>query len=256
MQDLDDLLSVQLYSLRALGELDAILAAVASAGYTQVELIGDQLMAPATTANSLAQAGLKASSSHIGLAELNNQLPAVIEASQALGVDRLYMPAVPEDQRQMPASGWRALGQQLAEQSERLAQHGIALGYHNHDWELALQDDGLTALDHLFDAAGPAPLTFEADLAWLQRGGADPYAWLTRYRDRIDAAHVKDLAGPDADPREEGWADVGHGIMDWPAYWPAALSAGATLMVVEHDQPLNPAQSIKRSRDYLKELLN
>ena len=37
-------------------------------------------------------------------------------------------------------------------------------------------------------------LEWEADIAWIVRGGADPFAWIARHGDRITLAHVKDIA--------------------------------------------------------------
>ncbi len=52
---------------------------------------------------------------------------------------------------------------------------------------------------------------------------------------------------------EAGWADVGHGTLDWTKLWPAAVSCGARFMVIEHDKPLDPARTVARSIAYLKE---
>ena len=79
------------------------------------------------------------------------------------------MPAVPPDQRDMAADGWRALGRELGQMSERLREQGIELGYHNHHWELAPKEGGKTALELLFEAAEGSPLTWQVDVAWLAR---------------------------------------------------------------------------------------
>ena len=164
--------------------------------------------------------GLKASSSHVSLAALRERPDAVIEAGRALGVDQLFMPAVPPEQRDMAAAGWRALGRELGEMSERLRAQ-IELGYHNHDWELKRKDGAGTALELIFEAAEGSPLTWQADVAWLVRGGVEPKAWLNRYRSRLTSAHVKDLAPEGQNPDEDGWADVGSGVLDWPVLWRA-----------------------------------
>ena len=59
---------------------------------------------------------------------------------------------------------------------------GIGFGYHNHDWELQRKDGARTALELIFEAAEDSPLTWQADVAWLVRGGVEPKAWLNRYR--------------------------------------------------------------------------
>ena len=115
-----DVLSIQLYTMRSLDDLDRILDAVAEAGYRHVETVGSHLDDAATTRAKLDARGLKASSSHVSLAALRERPDAVIEACRTLGVDQLFMPAVPPEQRDMAADGWRALGRELGQMAERL----------------------------------------------------------------------------------------------------------------------------------------
>jgi sugar phosphate isomerase/epimerase len=133
---IQDVLSIQLYTLRSLGDLDRVLDAVAGAGYRHVETVGAHLADARATKAKLDARGLDVSSSHVGLAALRERPEAVVEACRTLGCDQLFMPAVPPDQRAMAAAGWRALGQELGDLSERLRTHGVELGYHNHDWEM------------------------------------------------------------------------------------------------------------------------
>jgi sugar phosphate isomerase/epimerase len=249
-----DVLSIQLYTLRALNDLDRILDAVAEAGYRHVETVGSHLDDAAATRTKLDARGLKASSSHVGLAALRERPDAIVEACRTLGTDQLFMPAVPPAQRDMPADGWRALGRELAQISERLRKQGIELGYHNHHWELVPKEAGKNALELLFEAAAGSPLTWQVDVAWLVRGHADPKRWLDRYRARITSAHVKDLAPAGQNQDEDGWADVGAGVLDWRDLWQACRHAGARWMVVEHDKPKDPARTARASFAFLSSM--
>ena len=56
---------------------------------------------------------------------------------------------------------------------------------------------------------------WEMDVAWVIRGGADPLKWIDEYGQRITAVHVKDIAPAGENANEDGWADVGHGTVDW-----------------------------------------
>lgn len=175
----------------------------------------------------------------------------MVEACRTLGLSQLFMPAVPPEQRGMAAAGWRALGREMGELAQRLEGQGIQLGYHNHDWELAPKEGGKTALDLLFEGAEGSPLAWQADVAWLVRGGAEPKAWLHRYRDRLASAHVKDVAPAGKGLDEDGWADVGAGVLDWPDLWRACRDAGARWMVVEHDKPRDPVRTARASFAFL-----
>jgi len=246
-----DVLSIQLYSLRDLGSVDHVLDAAAAAGFRHVEMIGAHLDDAEAVRAKLDARGLKGSSSHVGLGQLRDRADAIIAACQSLGIDELYMPAVPLEDRDMDAEGWRAIGLELGHLAEAFKKSGIQLGYHNHDWELRLKEADTTALELIFDTAGSAPLTWQADVAWLVRGGADPDLWLSNLGNRLRSVHVKDIA-PDGEKQDEdGWTDVGTGTLHWPRLWQVTRAGGAGWMVVEHDKPADPAGFAKRSYDFL-----
>jgi sugar phosphate isomerase/epimerase len=246
------ILSVQLHTLRSFGDLDRTLDAVVAAGYKNVELVGTHLENPQATRASLEAHDQKAPTGHAGIAALRERFDATVAACRIIGVSQLFMPAVPPEQRGMDAAGWSALGRELGDFARRLEAQGIGLGYHNHDWELQRKDGG-RALDLLFAAAG-SPLRWQVDVAWLVRGGADPKAWIARHRPLIVSAHVKDIAPPGTNLDQDGWADVGAGVLDWRDLWRVCHNAGVVWMVVEHDRPSDPAKSIAASFDFLKDL--
>jgi sugar phosphate isomerase/epimerase len=249
-----DILSIQLYTLRSMGDLDRILDTVAEAGYRHVETVGSHLDDASSTRAKLDARGLTASSSHVGLAALRERPDAVVDAARTLGLQQLFMPAVPAEERAMAADGWRALGRELGELAERFEAQGVELGYHNHHWELEPKEGGKTALELLFEASEGSPLTWQADVAWLVRGGVEPKDWLQRYRNRLVSVHVKDIAPAGQNEDEDGWADVGAGVLDWRDLWRACRDAGARWMVVEHDKPKNPAHCARASFDFLNSM--
>jgi len=247
-----DTLSIQLYTLRSLENLDRILDVVSDAGYKYVETVGSHLDDAASVRSKLDARGLKVSSSHVSLAALREKPDAVADACKTLGFTDLYMPAVPPDDRDMAADGWRALGLELGKIADRMKGKGIDFGYHNHHWELKPKDGSKTALELIFEASEGSPLTWEADVAWLARGNVDPKAWIERYSRLVTAAHVKDIAPAGQNEDQDGWADVGSGTLDWKDLWQTCRKAGARWMVVEHDKPADPARSARSSFEYLR----
>jgi sugar phosphate isomerase/epimerase len=249
-----DILSIQLYTLRSLGDLDRVLDIVKQARYGHVETVGSHLDDAENVRAKLDARELKVSSSHVSLAALRERLALVAQACHTLGFEQLFMPAVPPEQRQGDAPFWRALGRELGKLAERLRDEGITLGYHNHNWELAPKEGGKTALELLFEGTEGSPLAWQVDIAWLVRAGADPKAWMERYRDRVISAHVKDIAPPGQNVGQDGWADVGAGVLDWRDLWRAAREAGAKWMVVEHDKPADPAETARASYTFISRL--
>ena len=251
--NLADELSIQLYSMRNYGDLDSQLEALAELGYRRVETVAGHIADARTTRARLDAHGLVAPTGHVPLAELRARPDWVVDQAKTLGIVQLFMPAVPVEERDQPAERWRSVGAELADMAERLAAAGLRLGYHNHHWELKPYPDGSRPLEHLFEAAAGSKLGWQADVAWLVRGEVEPVAWLERYRDRLVSAHVKDIAEEGQNLDEDGWADVGQGVLDWPTLWRAALARGARWMVLEHDKPSDPVRFARASRAFLLE---
>ena len=101
---------------------------------------------------------------------------------------------------------------------------------------------------------GGPDLDVELDVAWVARGGQDPLVWIEKLADRIVAAHVKDIAPEGENTDEDGWADVGHGTMDWPALMAALKKVDCKLFVLEHDNPNDDARFARRSIDFLNSI--
>jgi hypothetical protein len=187
-----------------------------------------------------------ASSSHVSLAALRERPDAVIANSRTLGVDRCSCPRCP-----LTSAPWRPTAggaRPGAGRDVRAAARGIELGYHNHDWELKPVHGAKTALELIFEAAEGSPLTWQADVAWLVHGGVEPKAWLHRYRGRLTSAHVKDIAPPGQNADEDGWADVGSGVLDWRDLWRACREAGARWLVVERQAEGSGADRARQLR--------
>jgi sugar phosphate isomerase/epimerase len=248
-------ISIQLYSLRTLPGLPEVLDTVQAAGYRNVELIGSHLDDAANVRQQLDARGLAVSSSHVSIAALRERFDAVMAACQTLGFTQLFMPSVPADERESSEPYWTKLGRELGQMALRAKAHGIELGYHNHHWELRPQADGRSALDCLFAGAGDAPLTWQADVAWLVRGGADPVALMQQHKARVVSVHAKDLAPAGTKLDEDGWEDVGHGVLDWRgSLAKAAVANGARWLVAEHDKPSDPQRFTRNSFNFLNSL--
>ena len=248
-----DILSIQLYSLRNYADLDRQLDALAEIGFRHVETVGGHLADARGTRAKLDARGLSAPTGHVGMADLRTRPDWVADQAKAVGIEQLFMPAVPPEERDLPLDRWRAVGGELAGMAEAMAAHGITLGYHNHHWELKRGPDGRTPLEELFEGAAGSKLTWEADVAWLVRGGVEPVEWLERYRDRLTAVHVKDIAPEGQNLDEDGWADVGRGVLDWRTLWQESRARGARWMVLEHDKPKDAVAFSRNSHEFLRD---
>ena len=241
-----DQLSFQLYSARKFPPLDTQLATLARLGYSKVEPYGGLFADADGLAAGLKRHGLTAPSAHVSLDQLKKDLDGFARQAACMGTKLVIVPAIPPEERSKDAEGWRAFGRSLAEIGTKLEKHGMQLAWHNHDFEFRKVADGAYPLDLMFDAA--PSLLWEADIGWLHAAGEDPARWLEKYRDRIRALHIKDAAPAGEKAEEDGWTDIGAGVIDWKKLLPAMQATKADLYVLEHDNPANFESFARNSR--------
>ena len=161
-------------------------------------------------------------------------------------MERVFCPA-PEDayRNGADAAAWIDLAKRLEAACARVTDAGLRFGWHNHHWEFMPLSGGEIAMELMLEHA--PSIEWEMDVAWVVRGGGDPLAYISKYADRITTAHVKDIAPQGECEDEDGWADVGHGTMDWAALMTALRGAGVDLFVMEHDKPSDAKRFAERS---------
>lgn len=240
--------SYQLYSSRNFPPMAETFRMLAAAGYGAVEgygaLYADDA-AVAATREGLAETGLKMPTGHFSLAMLENEPDKVLEIARSLGMERIYCPYLMPDDRPTDAAGWREFGARLERAGAPVRAAGLGFGWHNHDFEFVTLPGGTTPQEEIF-LGGPS-LEWEMDVAWVVRGGADPLDWIARHQSRITAAHVKDIAPKGEKTDEDGWSDVGEGIVDWRRILPILRAAGVRHFIMEHDNPKDHARFATRS---------
>jgi sugar phosphate isomerase/epimerase len=247
-------ISYQLYSSRK-QPLPETLTMLAELGYEQVEGYGglfQDLADPAALKAQLDQAGLAMTTAHIGLDRVEADPIGVARMARALGIGTIFVPAVPREDRSQEAEGWQTLGRRLALTGKQVQDEGVGFGWHNHDFEFAPIDDAELPLDLIL--TGGENIALEIDVAWVQRAGQHPLKWIDKYAGRIVAAHIKDIAPAGEALDEDGWADPGYGIMDWPAIAAALHETGCRVFVMEHDNPNDDARFARRALETARTL--
>jgi sugar phosphate isomerase/epimerase len=240
--------SYQLYSSRNFPPMSKTFEMVSKAGYTAVEgygaLYADDAAVEATQ-KGLKATGLTMPTGHFGLGQLETEVDKVLGIAKALKMERLYCPYVMPHDRPTDAAGWKAFVERLQKAGAPYKAAGYGFGWHNHDFEFVKTDDGAFPQEEIFN--GAPDIGWEADIAWIVRGGADPLDWIARHGNRITAVHVKDIAPAGENADEDGWADVGHGTVDWKAIWQALKATPATVFIMEHDKPKDHRRFASRS---------
>ena len=135
---------VQLYTVRDLmkADFEGTLAAVAKAGYREVEFASYFGRTPAQVKSALKATGLSAPSAHVPLPATDADWSAAIETAEEIGLEYLVVPSVPKDERTTLAE-WQDLAKKFNRLGEATKKKGIRFAYHNHEYEFVMTGDRL-----------------------------------------------------------------------------------------------------------------
>ena len=229
-------IGAQLYSVRqhckTPEDLAESMRKVADIGYSAVQLSGQGPMDPQDIARAAEQAGVEIAATHVKWQRLLDEPDAVIAEHKLWGCRHPAIGGLPV---QFTGDGtdidaWLA---ELPAVAERLAAAGMDFSYHNHNHEL-VRVDGRTWLELLYEKAAPEDLKAEIDTYWIQAGGGDPAAYLRACAGREPIVHFKDMVI--TPQREQRFAPVGEGNLNWPAILDACKAGGVEYAFVEQDQ--------------------
>lgn len=242
-------ISVQLYSVREQAEADyeGTIRAIAEMGFENVETAGFPGSSPEQAARLFKDLGIKAPSCHSPLPVGDNR-NAILDTALLLGSQYIITGGPPQGKQSIAAAdAIRANAELYCEAADFMATHGIQIGYHNHDWDLA-EVDGQPAY-RLFLANTPDTVLWEADIFWIAKAGIDPVDFIREIGPRGKLLHFKDgilEAGTPPPP----YRPAGAGEVDLKAA--AAAATQAEYIVVELDAYAGDMmQAVKQSYDYL-----
>ena len=236
---------LQLYTVRdaMANDVAATLAAVAQAGYVEVETAGLAELSPAQFAQALGNAGLAAPSAHVPLQLMAERPDELLASAAEIGYQYLVLPWLAPEQRSL--DGYTKTIEVLNRFGEQCAGAGVQLCYHNHDFEFQ-RLEGVVPFDLLLKECHPQYVRFEMDLYWVAHAGVDATAYLRTDPQRFPLCHVKDRSVTG------DMVDVGKGVIDFPTLF-AAGTAFAHYFV-EHDRPTDSLISIRDSIRVLREM--
>jgi sugar phosphate isomerase/epimerase len=133
--------------------------------------------------------------------------------------------------------------------------HGLRFGYHNHAYSFK-EIDGQLPQDVMMNETDPSLVDFEMDMYWVVDAGADPVAWLEKYKNRFKLCHVKDRM-KNADPTAgNNSCTLGEGSIDYPKLLKTAKANGVEYFIVEQERYDNttPIKSAADDAAYMKKL--
>lgn len=248
-------LGAQLYTVRQFtktaSDLAKTLRKIADIGYKAIQISGIGPIDPREVAEIVRDAGLIVAATHVPWNRLLNDLDGVIEEHKLYGCRHVAIGGLPKEYYSV--DGLKRFLDELASIAERLAREGMDFSYHNHNHELA-KYGRKTWLEMLIEESDPDQLKLEIDTYWIQAGGGDPAAWIRKCAGRIPLLHLKDMiVTPD---RQQRFAEVGEGNLNWPAILQAARESGVEWYLVEQDNcyERDPFESLAISYRNLREM--
>ena len=251
-------IGVQMYSFRdvipRIG-LDAVLDRIRDLGIREIEGGVPNGMTPEEFRRAVEARGLRIPSTGAGFEQLATDVEGVAARAKALGAKYVMVSWIPHKTGSFGIEDARKAVEVFNRAGKALREHGLALTYHFHGYELRPHGDG-TLLDYIVQNTDPEAVSFQMDIFWVHFGGGDVPRILRKYGSRFKTMHLKDMkAGIKKDltglTAVEHNVVLGTGELDMPAILRAAKEIGIEHYFIEDESPL-VLEQLPRSIEYLR----
>lgn len=247
-------IGLNMYTLRDLctdaAGLNKTFAAVHDIGYRYVQISGLGAIDPPDIVAALGENRLQACATHLGWDQFVSDTDTIVQLHRDYGTTHAAIGGLPEEYRSTDGA------QRFIEEAKTVLPHlkkaGLDFSYHNHNHEF-VHYDGRTWLDIVHDGGASVGIKFEIDTYWVVAGGADPAEYLSRFSDAMSIIHAKDMIVTPT--REQRFAPVGSGNLNWPRIFDAVRSAPVEFVIVEQDAHYDndPLDNVAQSFTFLKQ---
>jgi sugar phosphate isomerase/epimerase len=212
------------------------------AGYAEIGFGFLKDKTPAEIRSVITDAGLSCPSCHFGFGELApDKIDRSIEFARQMGLSQMicstfWLPAGSK------LSDYTASADKLNMAAQKIRAAGMQAGFHNHEFEFAMLDGQLIydALMHEFDPA-LVKMQFQTEVINL---GYTAATYFEKYPGRFISAHLSDWT-----PGKKE-APLGRGVIDWTAFFAAAMTGGVKNFFVEMNY-----DTFEDSARYVQQLL-
>jgi len=239
-------IGLQLFSVRheLAEDIEGTLEAVAKMGYTAVEFFGPPRHTASEIKKMLDDVGLQCCGWHTpyNLVQADT-LDETIAFNQTLNNDKVIIPGIPAELRTSRAD-WLKLASAVNGVADKLAEHNMVTGYHNHNIEFQPME-GENPWDTFFSNT-QQPVIMQLDTGNGILGGAEPIGLIQKYAGRAVTVHLKPYSHSAAkeagDPHAGFRPLIGDDETDWAGFFQACESVGGTeWYIVEYESDAYPA---------------
>jgi sugar phosphate isomerase/epimerase len=243
---------LELYSVRNAMRRDPerTLAAVRAMGYSDVELLwsfGNFSRTPQQVRASLDHEGLRAPSAHVSPAVILVGWQRSLDIATLLGHEYLIVPSFTVD-TQRSLDDWREWADRFNEAGAVARRAGIWLAFHNEPDHMK-PIDGVVPYDVFVERTDPSVVRLQLDLGNMAVGGADPFAYLSRYRARYWSFHIKDVVRDHSHDTE-----LGRGVLDVRRFLGGIPELDRKPVYVEQEEASDELASARQNYRYLSTL--
>jgi len=242
----ETMIAAQLYTIRDFMKTPADIAAsmkkVREIGYEAVQLSGHGPIDPVELKKITDGEGIKICATHTPYDRMRDDPQSVIDEHKLYECEYAGIGGLPQDRRN--AEGFHLFAEEASEVAKKLAEGGLTFVYHNHSFEFEKFGDRI-GLQILYEDSDPEYFKSELDTYWVQHGGGDVCAWIRKLSGRLPVIHFKDMT---MKGREQLFAEIGEGNLNWPGIIEACREAGTRWYIVEQDRcQRDPFESLKIS---------
>ncbi len=245
-------IAAQLYTLRDYlktpADIATSLARVAKMGYQAVQTSGLGPIDHAELRRICDGEGLEICATHVGIDDILTKTAEVADQHHTYGCRHVGVGGLAGEQTE---AAYRERARICNQAAAALKPYNLSFSYHNHNHELQ-RYGAIAGLKLMIDETSN-DVCFEIDTYWIQAGGGDPVQWIDYVSGRCPLLHYKDMT---VIGRDQKFAPVGEGNLNWPAINQAARSANAEFVIVEQDrceiEPTDPFEALALSLRNLK----
>lgn len=256
---------LQLWSVRHQMAEDpkATLKTLADIGYNDIETDSDYMegakfygMDPKDFNAYLSDIGIKHRSTHVKTGSMHpdwtwtmtNGWEDFCNLAAELGIESVILGYTDPPERET-LDNYKYLNELLNKCGETAKQYGLAMAYHNHDFEFFKIDDQIP-YDLMLNETDPALVNFELDNYWIAKAGYSSLDYFDKYPGRFHYWHVKDMD----DTEDKFFTEVGTGIIDYVSIFKKAKESGMKNFYVEQDdfRKYEALESVKMSHDFVR----
>ena len=239
-------IGAQLWLFHALldeDSMETILTHLKAAGYACVETMYGK---PPQNRSVLDRLDLTCCATHIALCTMPEGAK-LADFARRIGTETICVSGLLRWQER-EADDYRRSAEALNVWGRRLKSEGLALAYHNHDFEFAGVEGAATGMDLLLSGLDPEVVSLCFDAGWAERAGHDSADFLRQHPAHIRMLHLRDFRSAQSVPLGAGDLDLSSVLTTLPS-----LPNLQAILVEQDPGTTTPAEDMAESRRFLKE---